>query len=275
MTGHPDDAVLAQIDRVGDARPAAADDAGLGADHRSMTRSSALGDRTWLDVSNAASTRPLVVVPVGSCEQHGPHLPLDTDTRIAIALCDGLAAIAAGARSGSWGDLVVAPPLGITASGEHAGFAGTLSIGTDAMTEVVVELVRSADWAAGVVFVNGHGGNASAVHRAVERCTAEGRRVLAWWPRIAGADAHAGHTETSLMLAIAPHSVRLDRAVAGRREHVRELIDDLRRDGVRSVSPNGVLGDPTEATAAQGHALLARLVDDLVSTVDAWRPRSP
>ena len=62
----------------------------------------------------------------------------------------------------------MAPPLTITASGEHQGFAGTLSIGNAAMADVLIELVRSADWSQGVVFVNGHGGNATAMARAAE-----------------------------------------------------------------------------------------------------------
>ena len=94
-------------------------------------------------------------MPLGSCEQHGPHLPLGTDTIIATALADRLAARCP--------DIVVAPALAISASGEHAGFPGTLSIGTDTTAAVLVELARSADWAAGIVLVNGHGGNADAV----------------------------------------------------------------------------------------------------------------
>lgn len=229
-----------------------------------------LAGRAWPDIPAAPAPRPLLVVPIGSCEQHGPHLPLDTDTRIAVAVAQQFAEQAASAWPPTRGEVLVAPPIAITASGEHAGFPGTLSIGTDVMTSVLVELVRSADWADGVVFVNGHGGNAAAVGRAVAQSIADGRRVLAWWPRVAGADAHAGHTETSLMLAIDPAAVALDRAVAGRREHVTELIEELRRDGVATVSPTGVLGDPTAATATHGHSLLTRLVTDLFSTVDEW-----
>ena len=125
-----------------------------------------LGDVSWPEVDGA----PIVVVPVGSCEQHGPHLPLATDSIIAAALAQDLAA----RRS----DCVVAPTLSITASGEHQGFPGTLSIGTEATYWVVVELVRSADWSHGVVLVNGHGGNAAAVDRAVAQLESEGRRVL-------------------------------------------------------------------------------------------------
>lgn len=197
----------------------------------------------------------MLCVPLGSCEQHGPHLPLSTDTVIAAAVAERAAARCEA--------VVVAPTLAITASGEHAGFPGTLSIGTEALTTVLVELVRSADHFVHVVLVNGHGGNHEAVTRAVERSRHDGRRVSAWWPRVPGADAHAGRTETSLMLALAPHLVRLDRAEPGVTTPIGDLLDGLRAGGVAAVSPNGVLGDPTGASAAEGEALLEVLVADL------------
>ena len=220
-----------------------------------------LAERTWLDLADAAP--PLVCVPIGSCEQHGPHLPLGTDTLIAEALATELARRRP--------DTVVGPTLTVTASGEHAGFPGTLSIGTGATADVIVELVRSADWSGGVVLVNGHGGNRDAVDQAVATLTAEDRRVLPWWPHVPDGDAHAGRTETSLVLAVRPDLVRRERAEAGATEPFAALAGQLRADGVRAVSPNGVLGDPRLATGDEGHELLARLSEQLVAAVDAWR----
>jgi mycofactocin system creatininase family protein len=225
---------------------------------------SRLGNVTWTDLWNLAP-RPIIAVPVGSCEQHGPHLPLDTDTRIAVALAEGLVS------SFEPGDVLIGPTLAATSSGEHAGFPGTLSIGAEIVEQTIVELVRSADWSAGVVLVNGHAGNARPVQRAVNKLLGEGRRVLAWWPHIRNGDAHAGESETSMMLALAPNLVRMSRAEAGRPEPIVDLIEELRANGVRAVSPNGILGDPRSATANHGKALLTRLIIDLVAAVDEWR----
>jgi creatinine amidohydrolase/Fe(II)-dependent formamide hydrolase-like protein len=93
--------------------------------------------------------------------------------------------------------------------------------------------------------------------------------VLSWWPTGA-ADLHAGHQETSLLLALAPDTVHLDRAAPGAAGSLAELLPRLREGGVGAVSPNGVLGDPRSASANEGRALLARLVDDLVATVAMW-----
>ena len=211
----------------------------------------------------AVPAKAVLVVPLGATEQHGPHLPIGTDTAVAEALADRLAA----ARP----DVLVAPALAYGSSGEHADFAGTLSIGQAGFALVVTELVRSADAFAGTVLVSAHGGNAVPLARAVDTLTAEGRRVLAWSPRpLAGGDAHAGRTETSLMLAIAPSDVAVDAAERGDPRPITELAASLRSGGVRSVSPNGVLGDPHGASAAEGHRLLDGFAADLIAAVNAW-----
>lgn len=206
---------------------------------------------TWPEISRNAC----VVIPVGSFEQHGPHLPLDTDTQIATHLCKQ--------ATQNLHDVVVTPPLSVTASGEHAGFPGTISIGTEVFAAVLVELVRSCDWASGVVLVHGHGGNLEAVQRATATLTAEQRNIASWWPHIRGADAHAGHTETSLMLAIDPNSVHVDKLDVGNVQPMSEIQLDLQTRGVHAVSANGILGDARSATAQFGDALLAELTNNL------------
>ena len=218
-----------------------------------------LGREAWPDV---ASARPLLAIPLGSCEQHGPHLPLDTDTTIAVAVASELAR--------RRDDVLVAPALAYGASGEHAAFAGTLSIGLAALEHVVVELVRSADHFAGVVLVNGHGGNARAVERAVATLRRDCRRVMAWWPSVPGGDAHAGRVETSLLLAIAPETVRMALAAPGCTAPLATILPTLESGGVVAVSPSGVLGDPTGASAAEGARLLDELATALSTAVATW-----
>lgn len=240
-----------------------------------------LGDATWIEVDEAARTladedgtlAPIVLIPVGSTEQHGPHLPLDTDTLVAEEL-------ARRALLGTNG-LLLGPTIAVSASGEHAGFAGTLSIGNEVMTAVAVELARSADWAAGIVFVNGHGGNHQALSEAVETLQSEDRQVITWsprWPRRSDGgppDLHAGRIETSMMLAIDPGLVRLELAEAGPDTPLDELLPALREQGVRSASASGVLGDPDGASGAEGERFLDDFVADLVFAIERWRPIDP
>src|ERR1700723_836353 len=155
-----------------------------------------LSSAHWPEVE--AGPRRLLVVPVGSLEQHGAHLPLDTDTRIAAAV----ALRACAGRSG----VALAPPIAIGASGEHADFPGTLSIGTVALSTLLVELGRHASlhWPA-MLLVNGHCGNAAAIGHAVRQLRGEGRRSHAWHAGLRPGmpttgdgltpDAHAGRVE--------------------------------------------------------------------------------
>ncbi len=204
--------------------------------------------------------RPLLAVPLGSVEQHGPHLPLATDTVVAEA-------VVRAARL----DAVVAPAVPYGASGEHEGFPGTVSIGTDALTTLLVEYGRSAcRWAGRLLVVNGHGGNLDALRSAVPLLRAEGRDA-AWFPcGVPGGDAHAGRTETSLLAHLEPGSVRTDRSVAGVTTPVGDLLPRLRAEGVRAVSPTGVLGDPAGASAEEGARLLAGLAARLSAAVARW-----
>jgi mycofactocin system creatininase family protein len=227
---------------------------------------SSLGDRTSPEVRDE---RPILLVPLGSTEQHGPHLPLDTDTRIAVALCEQAASSPlGGSKVGRGPTVLVAPAVAYGASGEHQGFAGTLSMGQVAFEQVVVELGRSAgaDYAL-VVFVNGHGGNAEPLARGLATLHHEGRPVMAWAPRLEEGDSHAGHVETSVLLALAPDVVRLDRAEAGETRPLHEILPELRAGGLVAVTPNGVLGDPRGASAEAGRVLVDHWVGDLVAAV--------
>lgn len=219
-----------------------------------------LSGSTWPEVAEASALGRGLLIPLGSTEQHGPHLPVTTDTDIAMAIAEGAAD-----RDPS---LMVAPPVAYGASGEHQGFPGTLSIGQDAIHLLLLELGRSAatDFAR-IVVVSAHGGNAVPLARAMARLTEEGHPVEAWSPSWSG-DLHAGRTETSLMLAICPDHVHLERAEPGDRRPIDVLLPLLRADGVRSVSGNGVLGDPSGATRGEGRRLLDQAVTDLLGALE-------
>ncbi|MFF0815736.1 mycofactocin biosynthesis peptidyl-dipeptidase MftE [Rhodococcus sp. NPDC003318] len=222
------------------------------------TAPDSLADATWPEVG---VSRPALAVPVGSLEQHGPHLPLDTDTRIATAVAQALPGVA------------VAPAIAYGASGEHEGFDGTISLGSEALRTLVVEFGRSAcRWSPRVLFVNGHGGNAPALADAVALLRYEGRDV-AWVPcAVPGADAHAGLTETALLLHLSSEVVRTDRCEVGDTRPIAEIMPQLRDGGVAAVSANGVLGDPRGADAAEGARLFEAMCARAAAAAERWQP---
>lgn len=219
-----------------------------------------LASTTW-PVAAACS---MVLVPIGSIEQHGPHLPVETDSLIARAVTVHAANDLA--RSGEL--VLTAPVVAYGASGEHQSFPGTCSIGRDALRLVLIELVRSIrTWAERVVFVNAHGGNVWALTSAIRQLRNEGHDVA--WVACATeeVDAHAGYTETSLVLHLQPDMVRLNLAEAGNTTPVGELMPAIMSRGISAVSPNGVLGDPSGATAQEGERVLVAMTADVVDRI--------
>lgn len=221
-----------------------------------------LGGLTSVDAAGTA----VLLVPLGSVEQHGPHLPLSTDSHIAREVCRRVVEQLAGQGISP----AVAPCLEYGSSGEHEGFAGTISIGAEALRHVLVELVRSARrWADQVVLVSGHGGNVGAMVQAVRLLRFE-EPIVAWTTCAEpDFDAHAGQAETSMMLVIAPGSVRLEHAAAGNTTPAAKLWPTLRTGGVAAVSPNGVLGDPRTATAVDGERMLTALARRITAQIVA------
>ncbi|TDT33340.1 mycofactocin biosynthesis peptidyl-dipeptidase MftE [Naumannella halotolerans] len=223
-----------------------------------------LGERCWPEL--AAAPESLVLLPLGAVEQHGPHLPLITDTLIA----ERVAAAAAGKLEGR---ILVAPAISYGASGEHEGFPGTVSVGAHALQLLLLEYGRSClRWASRLVIVNAHGGNLAPLTQAVARLRYEGRDVT-WFacaPAASAADdrdSHAGAWETSLVLHLRPELVDLPAMAPGVTQPLSALLPSMLLDGVRGVSASGVLGDPTRATGKAGAEHFAGIVDRLVEAI--------
>jgi creatinine amidohydrolase len=207
----------------------------------------------------AARAANVAVLPIGSFEQHGGHLPLATDTLIAAAIAK---------RVSSDYDLLLLPPITIGCSHEHADFTGTVSISSVTLYAIVTDVAASLE-RAGVtklVVVNGHGGNYVLSNVIQESNVGERRTALFprsedWTDarRAAGVitsnheDMHGGEAETSILLATAPETVRSD-------YHDADFTIDERRNlltiGIRAYSESGVIGRPSLATAEKGRLLL-------------------
>lgn len=223
---------------------------------------SPLAEAVWTRLPDS----PIVLVPLGSTEQHGPHLPLATDTIIAAAVAHEAAeqmAIRTGLR------VLVAPALPYGASGEHQEFPGTVSIGHEALRVVLVELIRSiATWSSRIVVINAHGGNEPTVSSVVDQMRRERHRVQVVTCAVQDpTDAHAGRDETSMLLHLRPELVRAEAVVTGNTRPLAQLLPELVAVGMRPVTPTGVLGDPRGATSDAGRAAMSEMVDRVVLEV--------
>jgi creatinine amidohydrolase len=222
-----------------------------------------------------------VIVPLGATEQHGPHLPLDVDSTIAAAVSSAVAE-----RLASMGhDCMVAPVLPFGDSAHHQAFAGSVSL----RHEVLVGLLHDVCWSflgdsfAWVALVTGHAGNCAAM-REVAREYTDGRVIAVDdWPAIRTAihdvsrlelgldpeyvGTHAGHFETSIMLHLRPQSVDMTAARPGAIGDPSILGSRLRSEGMLSVSPNGVIGDPTASTCEAGERYLEALISYNTTTI--------
>jgi creatinine amidohydrolase len=226
--------------------------------------------------------RTLVIQPVGAIEQHGPHLPVAVDTVILQGVLG-----AALARLDSGIPCYCLPPLCYGKSNEHMDFPGTVALSAQTLLQTLAEVIGSL-YRSGfrkIALVNGHGGQPQVMEIAARDARAQHRDLTVFplfiWSvpnnartvfgeREMALGIHAGAAETALMLALAPQTVRMDRAAA---EWPRNLPEGglLSLDGKRSfgwltqdLSESGVLGDPTVATAQAGHAVLDSLASGWV-----------
>ena len=236
-----------------------------------MSRSRYFPDLSAPLVAELLTERSILVQPLGAIEQHGPHLPLSTDSVVAAAVAE-----AAVERVGEELDVWLLPTLEYTKSNEHAWSAGTIWLSATTLLAVLDDLGRcvATTPARRLVFLNGHGGNSALVNVANrELRLAHGLMTFLAHPGVPpdqggvspaselGMGVHGGTDETSLMLHLAPHLVDMSKA----ERRVPEWLADNRyvRFGGRvsfgwlsnDFSPDGYIGDPTAATAELGATL--------------------
>jgi creatinine amidohydrolase len=216
----------------------------------------------------------VAVLPVGSFEQHGDHLPLSTDTLIACLIAREVA--------DHYG-LLLLPPMTIACSHEHAGWPGTVSISAATLHAIIGDVTTSLK-ASGVhrlLIVNGHGGN-YVLSNIVQEASVAGPGMALFPARddwraareAAGCetdnsgDMHAGELETSILLHALPDLVRPTYATA---DHEAPSRPHLLTLGMRGYTTSGVIGRPSLATAEKGKALLDAFVDLAASHLDLLR----
>ncbi len=240
---------------------------------------------SWTDI-NALPDREntVIVLPCGAIEQHGPHLPCSVDTVISSGVI-GKALERLPSRVRAFG----MPPISYGKSEEHLHFPGTITLTGTTLLSTVIEIGESV-YRSGfrkLVLANGHGGQPQVLEMAARELrlrhgdyvivpfgvsrlpNASGKQISEQEKKLA---MHAGHSETALMLALAPDTVHMERAEANFPPPF--PIKLLSPDGrpacawtARDFGPSGVIGDPTSATREQGEEILSTLADSWVQAL--------
>jgi len=259
---------------------------------------------TWDEVESYLRSSDMVILPVGSIEQHGKHLPLASDIIQANEIC---------LRIGQRAKVLVAPVVLAGVSEHHMGFPGTIALSPETFEAVLYETAQSliAHGFRRIILYSGHGGNDPSVSRVAFRINRETPAIAidlarvdfpAPAPRIASlkADSHAGVEETSMMLLLAgglvqmakaenpqvtyPPDVRavLEKSSAGAQA---ALLDSMlfkpvrtgKHTSTREITSNGVVteSDVKTADAEIGTLAVEQRVEGVVRFIEAWRAASP
>lgn len=233
-----------------------------------------LGDATWPDVNEHLDEHSLALVPIGSTEQHGPHLPESTDHVIAEEL-----ARAAAQR----GDHLCTPTVTVGVSPHHRQFPGTMWADAPAFRAYIESVTRNLTYHGidRLIFVNAHGGNVEPLREVCRRVRDDGVAYAVEWmwdesiPDLVDElfetnGPHAGPKETSMMLHLRPDTVDQSAFEAARDDGLSDPASaDRRTHGARTAfdsiesSANGTYGDPTDATAGKGETLFDAAADQL------------
>ena len=231
---------------------------------------------TWPEAARHLARRPLAILAFGAQEQHGPHLPLSTDTVIAAELARRLAEAL---------DAVLLPPIPYGETWSTSGFAGTVSISFDTMRSLLLDIGRSlrAQGVEALIVVNGHFGNRAPLELAARtlRTDAALRVLLLDYPGLeklacevcesvpaAPSFYHADEVETSLVLACLPGAVHMERAV--REYPVFPATFGAEPVRLDTFCRSGVFGDPLPATAEKGERLFAGLTQACLAVIEAF-----
>jgi creatinine amidohydrolase len=246
--------------------------------------SPALASLTGPEIKRVAREQnPLVILPIGAIEQHGPHLPVGVDTIIAQAAAAGLKR-----RLGD--DVQIAPVLAYGKSNEHADFPGTVGMTAKSLRKILKSQIRNLHGLGFRQFavLNTHGGNSSVITYTLREIQRElgVRAGMLRLPVSLDLDEqestwgfHAGEWETAVMLAITPELVRMDRAIC----HYPATLEDageLRPESApaifswqtRDIAPEGVMGDATRATPTNGQLWLDEAVDAVAEQIRQLPP---
>jgi creatinine amidohydrolase len=252
---------------------------------------------SWTEIADLPDkANTVIVLPTGATEQHGPHLPCAVDTLI----CAGVVGHAL-AKVPAHIPAFALAPITYGKSEEHLHFPGTMTLKGETLLATMNEIGESV-YRAGfrkLLIVNGHGGQPQVMEMAARELRLRHGDFIVipsftWkMPNVAGQflsetekklAMHAGHAETAIVLALAPETVHMDKAVANYPPPFPSTL--LSTDGrpacawsARDFGPSGIIGDPTKATAEQGHLILESLASSWAKAIEElhhlqWAPRS-
>lgn len=222
---------------------------------------------TWEEAKAYLAQCPAAILPLGATEQHGPHLPQNTDTILAWEICRRVAERSAG---------YLLPPVPITYSWVWRNFPGSPWLRTETFAAVVRDIVLSLDRGGvrAMLIVTGHGANQAPLKYAVRELSDQSRVAILHGPPygideiarkmesrlwLGSYELHADELETSLMLALRPDLVRMDRAVSDYPPIPADYGHTVA--GMGDLARTGVFGDATRASAEKGARWLEQIVE--------------